>query len=481
MMTADLFNAIIENSPVGYAHQKIICGRDGKPVDYEILDANVFFENFTGIKAGDVVGKKISEVVPGIYNEDFEWAAEFGDVALNGGSRVFEQYSVQLKRRYRIMVFSPRKYYFTSIFSEIAGLEHKLETASKKSRILSRNMPEITWTADLRFRVNYVSPAVQTGLGYTPKEAMVLNPGQIMTQDSIQIILKFLKMIAEIKHSKKIDFSREWTIGLVLINKDSVNIKTENLIRFLHDRDYKPIGFIGLTRDISKPMISLNDNVSRKKELSHILDYISKGINGIMAENHMHQYKLLKWQSEQYYILSSIKATMSEKHQQTADHSERLVHLSKLVGKQLKLTRTEIDDLTMLALLHDVGKLGIDDSILNKKSTLNKDEWKKVKRHPEIGYRIAMSIPELKPIVGCILCHQERWDGKGYPRGYSRQEIPLPSRIISIVDAYDAMTHDRSYRKAMSKEEAINEIRINAGTQFDPYIATIFIEQMINT
>ncbi|MHB1484553.1 MAG: HD domain-containing phosphohydrolase [Saccharofermentanales bacterium] len=479
-MTADLFNAIIENSPVGYAYQKIICNRDGIPVDYEILDTNISFENFTGLKSADVIGKKISDIVPGIYNDDYDWAYEFGDVALNGGSKVFEQYSVQLKRRYRIMVFSPRKYYFTSIFSEMAGLEHKLNTPRNKNKNLSKNMAEIVWTADLSFHINYISPNVQDNLGYSPREAMVLTPGQILTPGSIQMIIRFLKDTANIKRSKKIDFNREWTMGLELYNKEGDIILTENLIRFLSDRDQNPIGFIGLCRDISR--IKTSDEIygQRKDELSRILDFLAKGINGVKAENHMQQYKLLKWQSEHFYILSSIKATMFEKHQQTADHSERLVYLSKLVGKQLKLSQKELDDLSMLALLHDVGKLGIDDSILNKKSNLNKAEWKKVKRHPEIGYRIAMSIPELKPIVGYILCHQERWDGKGYPRGYSQKEIPLPSRIISIVDAYDAMTHDRSYRKAMSKDEAINEIRNNAGTQFDPYIARVFIEQMAN-
>ena len=102
-----------------------------------------------------------------------------------------------------------------------------------------------------------------------------------------------------------------------------------------------------------------------------------------------------------------------------------------------------------------------------------------MKKHPEIGYRIAMAAPELVSIAEYILCHQERWDGKGYPRKLAGKAIPLLSRIIAIVDAYDAMTQDRPYRKQMTKEAAINEIIVNAGTQFDPDISQVFVEKVL--
>jgi len=124
-----------------------------------------------------------------------------------------------------------------------------------------------------------------------------------------------------------------------------------------------------------------------------------------------------------------------------------------------------------------LGKIGIDKKILNKIEKLNSDEWNEVERHPEIGYRILGSVYEFSEIAEYVLEHHEKWDGKGYPRGLKGEEISIQARIISVADAYDAMTSDRSYRTALSIEKAITEIKKCAGTQFDPEIAKIFIEK----
>lgn len=147
-----------------------------------------------------------------------------------------------------------------------------------------------------------------------------------------------------------------------------------------------------------------------------------------------------------------------------------------MIGEKIGLSQNNMDQLHLFSMLHDIGKIAIDDRILNKPGKLTSEEWMEMKKHPEIGYRIAMSTIELKSSAEFILTHHERWDGKGYPQGLSGEEIPLLSRILGIADAYDAMTEDRVYRKAMAHEEAVAEIIKNKGTQFDPQLAQLFAD-----
>lgn len=201
-------------------------------------------------------------------------------------------------------------------------------------------------------------------------------------------------------------------------------------------------------------------------------------IEGILteAEEYMYKQKLLERKSMRSSLISSIKTTMNEKSHLTAEHEERLVALSKLIGQALDLNDVQTNELELLSTLHDIGKLSINDQILNKQGKLTTEEWIEIRKHPDIGYRIAHASPELMPIAEYILCHHERWDGTGYPQGLKGDSIPLLSRIVSVVDAFDAMTQDRPYRKAMPEAEAINEIIKNSGTQFDPEIAKIFVD-----
>ncbi len=137
------------------------------------------------------------------------------------------------------------------------------------------------------------------------------------------------------------------------------------------------------------------------------------------------------------------------------------------------------DDLKMLKIisnLHDIGKIAINDKILNKPGKLTNEEWDEIKRHPEIGYRILSSIPEYARIAEDILSHHENYDGKGYPRGLKGEEIPIRARIIALADAYDAMISDRPYRKGMSHLDAIKEIKRCRGMQFDPNVTDIFLK-----
>ena len=173
--------------------------------------------------------------------------------------------------------------------------------------------------------------------------------------------------------------------------------------------------------------------------------------------------------------LQALVTALDFRDNETQGHSYRVVEYAVLVAKKMGVGEPELTWIRRGAILHDVGKIGIPDSILKKPGKLDSDEWEEMKRHPEMGYRMLQHIRFLEPALGIVMSHQERFDGTGYPRGLKGEEIPLGARIFSVVDTFDAMTSDRPYRKALSIDEACAEIEEWSGRQFDPNVAEAFL------
>ncbi len=185
--------------------------------------------------------------------------------------------------------------------------------------------------------------------------------------------------------------------------------------------------------------------------------------------------KMLNQKSNQSQSLTSLVRALEEVDANTEAHVRRTQKMGIALGRRIGLPDLQLSKLQLLCLLHDIGKIAVPLEILNKPGKLTDDEWAALRAHSEKGYQIAIATDELKPLAEPILYHHERWDGKGYPKGLKGEAIPVLSRIISIVDAYDAMVNDRCYRKAMPPEAAKQEIRDNAGKQFDPVLADAFL------
>lgn len=227
-----------------------------------------------------------------------------------------------------------------------------------------------------------------------------------------------------------------------------------------------------LDNDVHFTSISLGQATKVEEDLP-LTEYIN------LAEEYMYQQKTLDYKSFHSSLLISIKNTMYEKSYETEQHAERLAQQSLQLGQLMNMSEEDLVALQLFATVHDIGKISIDQNILTKEGPLTEDEWREIRKHPETGYRIANSSPGLMHVADLILCHHEWWDGSGYPGGLKEQQIPLASRILAVVDAYDAMTHDRSYKKARSKEEAINELKLCSGTQFDPQLVRLFVKHIV--
>lgn len=177
--------------------------------------------------------------------------------------------------------------------------------------------------------------------------------------------------------------------------------------------------------------------------------------------------------------IETLVSTIEARDENTKGHSKRVSELASVLGMYLQIGIKEVEKLRYAGILHDVGKIGIRDAVLNKQGPLSDEEYKIMKTHPQLGDAILQNISSLEPCIReAAKHHHERFDGRGYPDQLKGEEIPLFARILAVVDTYDAMTCDRVYRKGLPKEVALEEIEKGRGTQFDPYIAGEFIEMM---
>jgi putative nucleotidyltransferase with HDIG domain len=176
--------------------------------------------------------------------------------------------------------------------------------------------------------------------------------------------------------------------------------------------------------------------------------------------------------------LEALVNALDARDQETKGHSLRVSRYMMDIARELGVKEDSQDwvDMQRGSLLHDVGKIGVSDTILLKPGKLTEDEWKLMRLHPEIGYNMLKQVTFLAGAAEIILAHHERWDGKGYPRGLANKDIPLGARIFNVVDTFDSMTSDRPYRRALSTQEAMNEILRYSGSQFDPIVVEAFLD-----
>lgn len=274
---------------------------------------------------------------------------------------------------------------------------------------------------------------------------------------------KLIKTVAdEIKNTLSVYDAKIYRIGgdeIISVSKLLPNV--ELLIKQIKDKLFS-------TKIYHLP-ISLSIGHTIKQSDESFLDAL------LVAEELMYVDKITNSHSIQKENIDSLIKILHDNEVETFEHSKRVQELSNSIGKILKLSEKELKLLDLISKLHDIGKIGIDHDLLNKPGKLTKNEFEIMKRHCEIGYQILSLIYDYSIIANDVLSHHEDYDGSGYPRGLKGDKIPLKARIIRIVDSYDAMTSDRKYRKALTKEVALKEIEDGLGTKYDPEIGKKFI------
>lgn len=194
----------------------------------------------------------------------------------------------------------------------------------------------------------------------------------------------------------------------------------------------------------------------------------------VEAEDKVYKKKMLSGRSVRISMLEALKINLANKNLETEEHTQRVSVFCIEIAKALNLDDDTIEKASLIGRLHDIGKIGISEHILLKPGKLTDDEYETMKTHSEKGYRLVSLLPEINCISREILTHHERWDGLGYPLGLQEDEIPILSRIVSVVDSFDAMINDRCYRKGRSIYEAMQELKRCSGSQFDPRIVHVF-------
>lgn len=197
------------------------------------------------------------------------------------------------------------------------------------------------------------------------------------------------------------------------------------------------------------------------------------------AEDFMYKNKIIESKSMRSHTIKTIMNTLHEKNKREEAHSKRVGELCRRIGTALHLSDIDVSTLNLVGFLHDIGKIAIEEGILNKPGKLTAQEFETIQQHPEIGCRIIRSSYEISEVAEAILSHHEKWDGTGYPKGLKGEEIPKFARIICIADSYDAMTSERTYRDKWTEKRAAEEIIHCAGTHYDPEIARVFVEDVL--
>ncbi len=584
---------LVEQMMHGLAVHELICDESGKPADYRFISINKKFEEQTGLKSEDVVGRTVLEVLP---NTEQVWIEKFGSVALTGKPVQFDSYSAQFDRWYRVSSYSPQHMQFVVVVDDITDrkkLEEALYLEKEQIEKTLLSVGDGVISTDKKGRIKLMNKAAEKITGWDLKNAsgkdiseiydlrdeltkrsfesgfekilkrgdqlngsnhkllVSKNGNELYIEDSAApikdsqgnisgMILVFRDSTEKIERQKEIEYlslhdhltglynrrymhdsikrldtKRNIPFSVIYMDVNGLKLVNDTLGHEMGDRLLKKIAdtltcilrsddiigrlggdeFLVLLPKTNKMQTeTIVERISaslKNTELDPVIISLAIGyavktkldqdIEDILkkAESRMYHDKLRTGKQMRKRLIENFMREINTKYEEEKVHSDKVTKLCIKTGKAMGFTKKELSELKTEAILHDIGKVAVPPGIIIKPAQISQEEYELVKKHSEKGYQILKSTDEYSAYAEPVLQHHERWDGQGYPEGLKKDEIHLHSRIINIADAYEAMTSGRPYKKAISKEKAISELKRNSGKQFDPELVNIFIEKVL--
>ena len=466
------YKTLFTNMSEGFTYNKLEFDSSDGISKCTILEANDSFIEKTGLDKSRVIGMNMFSIFPEIKNLNFSFNEAESETAATA-ELCNSNDPIRLGSKwYRLSAFYPKKSYLGIIFSDVTVMKNAEETIRRQAYTDSMtSVYNRTYFEEAMLKMYGMMSELKPltiiaididGLKIT-NDTFGHNIGDELLKKVAEIISKVFKANAVISRVG----GDEFCIILPGTDYDMAQEKTELLVKATEE----------VNRQNPVVPISMSIGVATSCEEDHddIYNIYRR------ADDDMYRYKISQTSSEKSKVIDMLLTALSERDYVSQGHVERLAELCQLMGNALDLHDTQKRNLVLLSKVHDLGKIGIPDEILNKPGRLTPKEYERMKQHVKIGYNIASRSKELVTIAPLILHHHEHWNGGGYPDSLKEEEIPLECRILGIIDAFDAMTNDRPYHKGISKEEAILEIKRCSGKQFDPYITAKFTEIVSKT
>lgn len=459
-LSEEKYKTVISQMQLGMALYEGIS--DGNILKYRLVDVNHSHEVLTGLKKEDILGKYLYEIHKNIEPENLDKLIKTIET---GESTRYERFQKNTSYYYEIIASRPKENQLAIVLNDITKRKH----AEERLHYLSYH-DQLTGLYNRRFFEEELRRLDSPG-HYPLVITMADINGLKLMNDSFghtvgdKYIQKVAGILRECCREKDI-ICRLGGDEFIIVSPDTDVREIKEVIGRANERTkHEAVNKVTLS-------VSFGYGVKYKKEES-ILEVLKK------AEDYMYKKKLLETSGMRGKTIYTIMAALHEKNPREEQHSHRVSELCERMGTALELQEDEVKELKTVGLLHDIGKVAIEEGILNKNGSLVEKEWEEIKKHPEIGYRILSTVNELSEMADYVLAHHERWDGNGYPKGLKGNEIPVQSRIIAIADAYDAMISERSYRRALPREYAISELVKGAGTQFCGEYVHVFIDKVV--